>query len=350
MITKRPANTTAGRRSGNFISERTAEIKQVKQLLLIVVGIYLLGWASFVSIMKASEVASDDLQSLSLVEPAEIGAQALEPVSSPQDNAKAGMDARIPEPAVLEPPISARPLPEPPEPELPTAAPPTLPSLKPEKVAPVPPGDPPSRVSMAHPITCTRCWDSTGLEYIGNQCGQLLGFEKVIRDRLYVVENCASKVLSTGGSGELDLGIEIDFSTKRIGFWSEPSSEVAGASDIAACLKIEMGGLPMDAIHPKLIRYQLAMSVTLKRTATAKPAAPIVVDVPPVNSEKLAQGRIVAVVRDRVRVRKKPVDGEILGKISSGNRVLLIDQREDWCQVKTPRGNVGWMVCWGLAL
>ena len=56
------------------------------------------------------------------------------------------------------------------------------------------------------------------------------------------------------------------------------------------------------------------------------------------------------VTRDRVRVRLTPVDGHMLGKISSGSRVFLLEQKDDWCRVRTGRGNVGWMVCWALDL
>ena len=69
-----------------------------------------------------------------------------------------------------------------------------------------------------------------------------------------------------------------------------------------------------------------------------------------VSPEMIEQGRIVAVIKDRVRVRKSPIDGEILGLISSGNRVLLVEEVDGWCHVKTRRGNEGWMVCWALAL
>jgi uncharacterized protein YgiM (DUF1202 family) len=58
----------------------------------------------------------------------------------------------------------------------------------------------------------------------------------------------------------------------------------------------------------------------------------------------------VPVVRSRVRVRKAPVDGEIIGFISAPQKVRLIDREGEWCLVKTKRGNVGWMVCWGLGL
>jgi uncharacterized protein YgiM (DUF1202 family) len=64
----------------------------------------------------------------------------------------------------------------------------------------------------------------------------------------------------------------------------------------------------------------------------------------------VAKGRIVNVARTHMLVRKKPVDGEILGKISSPSRVTLIERNGDWCRVFTARKNIGWMACWGLDL
>jgi uncharacterized protein YgiM (DUF1202 family) len=62
------------------------------------------------------------------------------------------------------------------------------------------------------------------------------------------------------------------------------------------------------------------------------------------------KGRLVDVIKDRVRVRKKAVDGEIIGKISSGNQVRLIGKKGAWCNVVTPNNNEGWMICNALSL
>ncbi|MCK9463885.1 MAG: SH3 domain-containing protein [Proteobacteria bacterium] len=49
-------------------------------------------------------------------------------------------------------------------------------------------------------------------------------------------------------------------------------------------------------------------------------------------------------------MRKTPVDGEIIGKIGQGNQVRLLKQKEGWCQIVTPTGNEGWMICDALGL
>ena len=55
------------------------------------------------------------------------------------------------------------------------------------------------------------------------------------------------------------------------------------------------------------------------------------------------------VIKDHVRVRKQPKNGTVFGKISSGNQVRLIDEKDGWCRVVTPNNNKGWMICDSLA-
>jgi hypothetical protein len=61
-------------------------------------------------------------------------------------------------------------------------------------------------------------------------------------------------------------------------------------------------------------------------------------------------GRTVDVVKDNVRVRNRPGDGLVLGKVSSHHQVTLIKHRDEWCRVITPNNHQGWMICDALAL
>ncbi len=44
-----------------------------------------------------------------------------------------------------------------------------------------------------------------------------------------------------------------------------------------------------------------------------------------------------------VRLRKEP-NGQVLAKISQGTKVEVLSTKDDWCEIKIPDGQVGWMM------
>ena len=217
----------------------------------------------------------------------------------------------------------------------------------------------PRKMSFQMPLTVVglstgpiTCWDATGFPNAAETCGELSELRDVIEKRLYVVDQCRKQIAGDYATGHLDLGMELDFEGGSLSFWSKPTTRIPKGVNIAECMTAELKGMSLGELGPKFARYHFALTVAFGRpgdaVAAVNPKASLKRgDVTP---EQIEQGRIVAVIRDRVRVRKAPIDGEILGKISSGNRVLLIEESDGWCHVKTPRGNIGWMVCWALAL
>jgi hypothetical protein len=219
----------------------------------------------------------------------------------------------------------------------------------PAKRAPVvPPGKIPLGVRAAKGLRCIKCWDKKGVEHVGEKCDQPSVLAERFQERLYVIEKCRQQTVGAYAFGTLDLGVEVDFSTGSVSFWNGPDSELRGATQMLACIRPELAGLPLDGIKREFVRYQASLVVqflkaqSVERVVTTRPNESL--------EDLVNDGRIVNVVRARVRVRKAPVDGEILGMLSAPSRVTLIEQDGDWCRVLTPRKNIGWMVCWGLGL
>jgi hypothetical protein len=98
-------------------------------------------------------------------------------------------------------------------------------------------------------------------------------------------------------------------------------------------------------------RYRLRLDITFGRERRlVTQVASVDTTAREETKKALANAKTVKVVKTRVRVRKAPVDGEIIGFVSTPAAVSLIEQKGDWCLVKTKRENIGWMVCWALAL
>lgn len=218
-------------------------------------------------------------------------------------------------------------------------------SPKTSSVAPVPPGETPDGLSQSGQPHYLKCWDKTGIETDGNKCDRLIKLENRFTERLYVVNECTNEHSGDHASGKLVVACEVNFHNKTISFWSGASSNVRNASDIGDCLRNKLAGLPIEAIGHNFSRYRIYFPIEFSTAKmdvaisdTQKPSTGA--SVPPSGA-----GRLVNVIKDRVRVRKTPVNGAPIGKISSGNQVRLLKQQGEWCHIVTPNSNEGWMIC-----
>lgn len=217
----------------------------------------------------------------------------------------------------------------------------------------VPPGKIPEGVAVDGNAFYVKCWDKAGTELEAESCDKLDLLEKRFSTRLYVVDKCRIEVAGAEAAGKLSLGVEVDFSTLSVSFWSGPSSNLPSADAVAQCLRSELRGLPVDGVPHKQGRYRMFFTVLFgkKLIQTAADKTPqSVIGKTDAKAAPAPKGKTVKVTMDRVRVRKSPVDGEEIGRISSGNEVRLLSRKDDWCRVLTPAGNEGWMICDALGL
>lgn len=208
----------------------------------------------------------------------------------------------------------------------------------------VPPGRTPEGISLDGDAFYLKCWESNGTEKSGESCDKLTILEKRVSTRLYVVNKCKLSHAGENANGVLSLGVEVDFKEGSLSFWNGASSDLANAAEIATCLRTELAGLPLGSISHDNERYRLFFTVLFGTKPPQKAAAS---KTQPADQKG---GKMVAVKMDRVRVREAPNTGRPIGKISSGNQVSLLEQKDDWCRVITPNGNEGWMICEALDL
>ncbi len=211
-----------------------------------------------------------------------------------------------------------------------------------------PPGETPPGVKLGDKIVYTKCWDKNGLQHPGNKCDKLDPLIDRFSKRLYIVDQCRKAAARHRSIGHLRLGIEVDLTRRIMSIWNGSGSDIDNAVQITACLKEKLRTLSLDGLDSQFARYHVSVTVHFETIRKPHPRLRQHIDEP--TAEQARQGRNVQVTKDHVRVRKQPVDGKIIGKISSGNYVILLEQQDDWCRVLTPRGNAGWMVCWALAL
>ncbi len=213
----------------------------------------------------------------------------------------------------------------------------------------VPPGVTPSGVRLEDAEGMSKCWAADGLERSGQQCDRLNGLTRRLEERLYVIDLCRQQAPGVGHLGTLELGLEVDFATGAVSFWSGAASQLRDAALIVGCVRQALKQFPLDGINHEFIRYQTSYSILFERPRRVLPQVTSASKMEDLKA-LVSAGQFVNVVRTRVRVRKAPVDGEIIGLISAPVRVTLLEQDGEWCRVLTPRRNIGWMVCWGLDL
>ena len=216
----------------------------------------------------------------------------------------------------------------------------------------VPPGKTPEGLTLDGNAFYLKCWDSDGQESPGSACDPLSVLEKRFSTRLYVIDKCKQTHAGAAATGKLSIGMEVNFADNSVSFWNGASSTLENAAKVGTCLRNDLKGLPIHSVNHKYTRYRLFFTVVFGKGAAGTGTTP-----PPVASEdakttspdkpapKLTKGKTVEVVMDHVRVRKTPVDGAPIGKISAGNQVTLLGQKGEWCRVLTPNGNEGWMIC-----
>lgn len=219
----------------------------------------------------------------------------------------------------------------------------------------VPPGKTPDGMLLDGEAFYLKCWDDGGVERKGADCDRLPTFEKRFSTRLYVIDKCRVDAASAAAEGKLSVAAEVDFQASKVSFWNAPSSDIANAAQIGSCMRGALAGLPIQGVEHRYARYRLFFTVLFGKAAAkkaaAKEGAPAAGASTGEGSKPPAgKGKLVEVVKDKVRVRKAPVDGEVIGKIGQGNQVRLLKQKDGWCQIVTPSGNEGWMICDALGL
>lgn len=241
-----------------------------------------------------------------------------------------------------------------------------------------PTGPTPPELLVKEPLSTVKCWDNKGFEHDDGECDLPEDLGKALAERLYILDVCRRETTGPSNTGRLHFSLEADFIRGGLSCWAGEGSTLRFADRIVPCAAERLRGIALSSIAHRYSRYHISAQIDF-----VIPRRQIAVPVPsgtpsseaPAEAEQSAAGqpptgegetapvarvdrieealklaKEVSVTRERVRVRKDPVDGEIVGFISKPRKVKLIDKNGDWCRVQTQRGTLGWMVCWALDL
>lgn len=216
-------------------------------------------------------------------------------------------------------------------------------------------------VSFASRPAPVKCWDARGFEHGSSTCDLPAELLRATKRNLNVWESCRVDISGASNTGTLVFFAEADFVKNMMNIWPAYASTLRSADRVAECINEKLRKLPLTTGAHRFSRYRLKGAVRFEspRRAAREKTVDTSLIARSRHLEKAAaetlektvsEAKEVPVVKDRVRVRKAPIDGEIIGFISTGQRVKLLEVTDEWCLVKTKRGNVGWMICWGLDL
>lgn len=210
-------------------------------------------------------------------------------------------------------------------------------------------------ISLDKPLTPLRCWDARGFEYKADKCDSLYALNQLLKSKLNLFTACRDALKDNQTSGRITFFAEVDFLRNATSFWRENTTGAQNRGEILSCVSEQFASISLKNLPHRHSRYRLTGQVRFEgsrqttlgtaagKTRTTSKAAIAKLE------KALAAATEVEVTKERVRVRKSPVDGEIIGFISYPAKVKLVEKSDDWCLIKTKRDNVGWIVCWGLA-
>lgn len=99
-------------------------------------------------------------------------------------------------------------------------------------------------------LTISRCWAAASPVMVpGARCDRLVGLEQHLASRAAQIAGCAS------GHGRLSLIIDFRVSTNFARAWGGPSSTIANAGVVAACVRRVTAPLPLTTMPHQHDRY-----------------------------------------------------------------------------------------------
>ncbi len=213
----------------------------------------------------------------------------------------------------------------------------------------------PEGITLEQPLQPLRCWDNRGFEHAADKCDSLYSLTQTLKSKLSLFQNCREKLELEETAIVLRFFVEADFVRNTLSFWPDTHQQHKKKIELLSCVSDALADLPIKRLLHRHGRYRLVGKIKM---AGPKPADIATVaatqrlmteETQKQLDQAITEAKEVMVSRERVRVRKAPVDGEIIGFISKPAKVRLIEKSDEWCLVKTKRGNIGWMVCWGLS-
>lgn len=215
-----------------------------------------------------------------------------------------------------------------------SAAPPLV---NPTPVQPPPPkAEPVERLRVSEPQV-TSCRDARG-ERLAT-CDKP-DVDRIARSRLQTLATCSG---AGNAAGTLSLGIDLDFSTKKLQVLKGKSTTLAEepANALLACARAGLEAATLDGIQHTAERYTIFYRVEL---LPAPPPVHAGVAVPDSGAETAASGRATVLWEVAILRGSPNKDGDVVARVLQGTRLLVSGRQGDWYKVKyDARGKEGWV-------
>ena len=238
-------------------------------------------------------------------------------------------------------------VPDPPiEEQAPAAAPPAsaqpAPSAAPALVNPTPVQPPPpkpepvDRVRVSEPHV-TSCRNGAGERL--EACDKP-DVDRFARARLQSLASCTG---AAKAAGTLSVGIDLDFSTKKVSLLKGKSTTLADddANALIACARAGFEAVSLDDVEHTAERYTVFYRVEL---LPAPPPAPVAAAAEDAGAEGEASGRATVLWEVAILRGSPSKDAEIVARVLQGTRLVVTGRQADWYKVKyDARGKEGWV-------
>lgn len=162
--------------------------------------------------------------------------------------------------------------------------------------------------------------------------------DEIARDRVTALAGCEA---AKGASGILSLGIEFDFSKKRVRRFLKGKSTTLSdglTKKILACAEKEFESAQVGGIDHQHARYIVFYPVKFV------PAGEPVEGEGDLASQETPASGLATVSWEVALVRDAPKEGKVLARLLNGTRVTVKARIDDWYKVKyDAKGNEGWV-------
>jgi len=130
-------------------------------------------------------------------------------------------------------------------------------SAAPEPGDPGAPSTPAGDVEVS-PLAISRCWgqDAGAASTPGGSCGSLADLDRHFASKRAELAAC------TRAHGRMPFIIDLRFSTGSVRSWGGPSSTVANAGDVAACVRRATQPMPLAQVAHAFDRYIVTVPLT----------------------------------------------------------------------------------------
>ncbi|HEY6558742.1 MAG TPA: SH3 domain-containing protein [Polyangiaceae bacterium] len=212
--------------------------------------------------------------------------------------------------------------------------------VNPTPVQPPPPK--PEAVERVHvsPPQVTSCRDAQGERL--STCDKP-DVDRFARARLQALASCSG---AANASGMLSLGIDLDFSTKKLSVLKGKSTTLAEepANALLACARAGLEAATLTDLEHTAERYTIFYRVELLPAPPPPPAAAAAAAADDAGAEAAASGRATVLWEVAILRGTASKDGEIVARVLQGTRLVVSGRQGDWYKVKyDARGREGWV-------